>query len=216
MKKTILICLIFFFFTSLCYSQEKPTNKTDGLEISAGKKINPSTKILKVEAKTQGLAKWFVTSTSISKFIIDEKTNTIEIILPESGKICVAACAILENKTTPFVHSIFEIEKPPAKPVSAPQKTKVFMYFNYSELTSEQLKIINNQYVDFSINYNCFDIKAAVKGGDKHKKILEENGFKPLMIIESGDGALKWFGPVPNTEKEVLQIIRHNTYLKKP
>ena len=216
MKKTILICLIFFFFTSLCYSQEKPTNKTDGLEISAGKKIDPSTKILKIEAKTQGLAKWFVTSTGISKFIIDEKTNTIEITLPESGKICVAACAILENKTTPFVHSIFEIEKPLVKPVNTPQKTKVFMYFNYSELTSEQLKIINNQYVDSSINYNCLDIKAAVKGGDKHKKILEENGFKPLMIIESGDGALKWFGPVPNTEKEVLQIIRHNTYLKKP
>ena len=80
MKKTILIYLIFFFFSSLCYSQEKPTNKTDGLEISAGKKIDLSTKILKIEAKTQGLAKWFVTSTSISKFIIDEKTNTIETV----------------------------------------------------------------------------------------------------------------------------------------
>lgn len=208
MKKQLLSFVFFAIISTITYAQNTLPNKVEGLELPAKISVPTEQKTVVVQAKCSGLVKWVVTSKENTKYTIDEQTNKITINLPSSGEMNVLAIGILNGKVTEFAST--QISVMPKKEIKIPneQLPKVTMFLNYAKLTSEELKIINNQYTNLYTKYRCYDINSPILETEKYMGIAKTPNQESLMVIEGTDGKVLWSGPVPKTEKEVAEIIK--------
>jgi hypothetical protein len=208
MKNKFLLGLVFNILSSVAVAQNSVPNKVEGLELPPKVTLNDDIKTTTIEAKSKGLVKWLVISSDKIKYTIDEQNNKITLNLPAQGDIKILAISLVEGKNTEFAATSIHVKPQEIKKETKTEKPKVIMFFDYSNLTNEQLKIINNQYTNLYTTYKCYDIGSPLLTNEKYMGLTNKGNIKSLMIVESTDGKILWSGPVPANEKETMEIIK--------
>lgn len=208
MKNKLLISALFAILTSISFAQNIVPNKVDGLELPSKLTVNNDQKNVTIEAKSKGLVKWLVMNPETTKYTIDEQNNKITINLPKQGDIKILAIALIDGKPTEFAATSVNVKTPEIKKETKIEKPKITMFFDYSKLTNDQLKIINSQYTNLYTTYKCYDITSPLFADEKYFNLSDKGAIKSLMTIESPDGKMLWSGPVPPNEKKTLEIIK--------
>lgn len=201
--KHLISLILMGVLINYCYAQ----NKVNGLELPPDTVVEATKKTISIEAKCNGLVKWFVASTKKTTYKLNEAKKTIEINLPDSGSIQIAAIGITDQGTTDFASTKITINKTENNlPIAPVKKNTILVFTNFTKLTNDQLNVYDSLYLNDKIKFIVNDISSPLLSESKYSELYQNLGSMSLLVVEDSDGKILFSSLVPKTKKEIDEL----------
>lgn len=189
--------------TNFCFAQ----NKVNGLELPPDIIVDATKKTITLEAKCNGLVKWFVASTKKTNYKLNEAKKTIEINLPNSGFIQVAAIGITDQGSTDFASTKITIKTTEnILPITPAKKNTIILFTNFTKLNNDQLAVYDSLYQNSKIQFVVNDTSSPLLSQSKYNELYQNLGSVSLLVVEDNEGKIVFSSLVPNTKKEIDEL----------
>lgn len=201
--KHLLSLILMGALTNFCFAQ----NKVEGLELPPDIVVDATKKTLLIEAKCNGLVKWFVASTKKTNYKLNEAKKTIEINLPDSGCIQIAAIGITDQGTTDFASTKIVIKSNQNNlPIAPAKKQTILLFTNFTKLNNDQLDVYDSLYQNTKIQFIVNDTSSPLLSQSKYNELYQNLGSTSLLVVEDSEGKIIFSSLVPKTKKEIDEL----------